>query len=197
MRFGRASGVEEWRRFRTCKQHFKGKRPQWQKTEHGHSACVCGQTHTAVISLTPPVVDHQRTDTHLGIFVHFLWRRSLTRRAHTEDKGPLLPLPEWRVKWCQHLPSVEGGHYGKNKCSLYLTNAALPHWRAIWIISHVIRHRRQLPRCFLPFPAARGFLQQMTVSVIGKTATEKPKQRAVTLCPSLSLCHLSSIIDCS
>lgn len=55
--------------------------------------CVRGQTHTAVLSLMPPVVGQQRTGPHLGIFVHFLKTQCDKKGAKTRER-PFTPLPE-------------------------------------------------------------------------------------------------------
>lgn len=53
--------------------------------------CVCKQTHTAVMSLTPPAVGQQRTGAHLGIFVHFQKTQCDNEGAKTRER-PFTPF---------------------------------------------------------------------------------------------------------
>lgn len=89
----------------------------------GRTAFVCTSKHTAVMSLMPPVVGQQRTAAHPWMFVHFLKTQCDKEGAKTRER-PFTPLPESCLKWCQHLPSVEGGHYKKTNDPPCLTNAA-------------------------------------------------------------------------
>lgn len=201
MRFGQAlsSAVGEWLHFRTCEQHFKRQKSALtnNKTQARYSmywlgrlAFVCASKHTAVMSLMPPVVGQQRTGAHPGIFVHFLKTQCDKEGAKTRER-PFTPLPESCLKWCQHLPSVEGGHYKKQMIPPAWLMLLHSHWRVIWIISHVIPpYHHQLPSSIPPFPAVWSLLQQITVSVIGKAITEKSKQRQhlwLSFCISLLL----------